>query len=238
MSTSPALEAFDERGGVRYGAMASEALGWLAAADAAYAQLAELTRRVRGTLLTAMGRRVIDVVAADRVDRARGHVIEVANAGYRGRPVFGGSVATEQAYDADGRYLGDDGIVLRAVGPQAIVRINQTGHEVFGRSPDDLFGLLAGIAAALRTDVSALRGCLARLDAATARINAAQEAEIAVRARVQVEQARQAPDIAAVAQSPESGELAVDASCARASYQAALQTTASVRQLSLVEFLI
>jgi flagellar hook-associated protein 3 FlgL len=219
----------------------ADALGWLATADAAFGHLDELLRRARAALVPVLGARKSAPLVADRIDAVRAAVLSVANTTHLGRPIFGGSCATEFAYDSAARYLGDDGVVFRCVGPHAIVRINQTGAQVFGPGGADVFSLLASISAGMRGDPAGLRGSLAGLDHAIALVGAAQECAAAARRRIQHVQAAHRsglrPTAVASGESVDLAELELCVASAHASYQAALETHASVRQLSLIEFL-
>jgi flagellar hook-associated protein 3 FlgL len=180
---------------------------------------------------------------ADQVDAIRNSLIKVANTTYNGRPIFGGTTSGTAAYDNSGNYVGDTGAVSRTVGEKVTVQINQTGPQAFGSGPSDLFTLLSDISTNLRTNPSALSANLTALDGALSTISSAQAGEGAAYRQVQNAQAvstgvatnlaSQLSDI----QDIDLAEMAVQVTSANVTYQAALQTTANVRQLSLLEFL-
>lgn len=152
------------------------------------------------------------------------------------------------------------GVVARQVGPSTTVQINQVGPAVFGldsadatsdpSGASDLFDLLGKISNTLKTVdptdpalVSQLNDQLKSLDTAVGNISTAQAAEGATYKQVQNAQSVQASTKVALAtqlssvQDIDLPELAVQVSTAQVAYQAALQTTASIQQMSLLNFL-
>jgi flagellar hook-associated protein 3 FlgL len=248
---SGTVQALQLRGDIKrnsqYTANAGDALGWLSTSDATYTQIGKLAQNARTLVVQGLNTGATSASSAsalaDQVDAIRASLIDLANATYNGRPVFGGTTAGTVAYDTAGNYVGDSGSVSRTVGPQSTVQINQTGPQVFGAPGSDLFGLLANISATLRTNPAALGGDLTALDGAVATISGAQAAEGAAFQRVQTAQAAQT-STALAASSQLSGiqdidlaDMAIQVTTANTNYQAALQTTANIRQLSLLDFL-
>lgn len=236
----------------QYGANATDAIGWLSTADTAYGQIQNLVQSARTLVVQGLNGGASTGTSAsaiaDQIDAIRASVITLANTTYQGRPIFGGTTTGGIAYRQDGSYAGDDGVVQRAVGDQNTIRINQTGSEAFGPDPadpagTDLFGLLSSISSALRSDPGSLSGRLAELDSAMGRLSGARAAEGAAYQRVQSAQTAQASDTVALKaqlsqiQDVDLPSLAVQVSTANVTYQAALQTTASIRQVSLLDFL-
>jgi flagellar hook-associated protein 3 FlgL len=231
----------------QYDASATDAIGWLSAADAAYTRTVALVQDARTLVVQGLNTGVQSASArsaiADQIDAIRASLIKVANTTYNGRPVFGGTTAGSVAYDPAGNYVGDAGIVARTVGEQVCVQINQNGPQVFGSGASDLFALLTTISGDLRTNSPTLSANLTALDAALTTISSAQAGEGA--AYRQVENARAVASGASTniatqlsdLQDIDLAEVAVQVTSANVTYQAALQTTANVRQLSLLNFL-
>jgi flagellar hook-associated protein 3 FlgL len=231
----------------QYDASASDAIGWLSTADAAYTRAVALVQDVRTLVVQGLNTGVQSAGAsaalADQVDAIRTSLIKVGNTSYNGRPIFGGTTSGAAAYDTSGNYIGDTGTVSRTVGEKVTVQINQTGPQAFGSGSADLFTLLSDISTNLRTNPSALSANLTALDGALSTISSAQAGEGAAYRQVQNAQAvssgvatnlaSQLSDI----QDIDLAEMAVQVTSANVTYQAALQTTANVRQLSLLEFL-
>ncbi len=237
----------DLRRNTQYTANAGDAQGWLSTADATYAQVVKLVQTARTLVVQGLNTGVNSQsganALADQVDAIRTSLISLANTNYNGRPVFGGTTSSTTAYDTAGNYLGDNGVVNRTVGPQATVQINQTGPQVFGAAGSDLFSLLSSISSTLRTNPSALAPSLGQLDTALTRISTAQAAEGAAMQRVQAAQTAQASTSVSLneelsgIQDIDVADMAIKVTTANTNYQAALQTTANIRQLSLLNFL-
>jgi flagellar hook-associated protein 3 FlgL len=202
---------------------------------------------------------------ADQIDAIKTSLVSLANSTYNGRPVFGGTTSGSVAYQVDPgtgavSYVGDGavdpvtglldptqgGTVSRTVGAQNTVRINQIGPEVFGddSSGTNLFTVLGDISANLRSGNStALSADLGKMDTAISRISGAQAAEGASYQRVQVAQNVQSSNGLSLKtelsgiQDIDLADMAVKVSTAQVTYQASLQTTASIQQLSLLNFL-
>ena len=70
------------------------------------------------------------------------------------RPVFGGTTPGGGATTTTGEYVGNDDQTTRTVGPNAKVRIEITGPEVFGKDgePTQLFKVLDDISTAIKTN--------------------------------------------------------------------------------------
>jgi len=231
----------------QYVANANDAIGWMTAADTAYTQAVKILQNVRTTVVQGLNTGASDAGAAaalaEQVDGLRTSLIGVANSNYNGRPVFGGTTAGGVAYDGSGTYVGDGGAVTRAVGPNNTVTINQTGPQVFGSGGGDVFALLGNIATTLRTNPSALSASLGQLDTAISTVTAAQSAEGAAYQRVQDTSTILSSDNVNLkselsqVEDADLGQLAIEVSTANTTYQAALQATANISQLSLMDFL-
>jgi len=237
----------DVKRNTQYGANAQDAVGWMSTADSAYSQAVKLAQSARTLVVQGLNTGATSSASAsaiaDQLDAIRTSLIQVANTTYNGRPVFGGTTAGNIAYDSAGNYVGDAGAVSRTIGAQATVQINQTGPQAFGPPGSDLFTLLSNISATLRTNPSAAAPQLTALDTALSRISSAQAAEGATYQQVQNTQSVQSTTGTSLAtqlsnlQDIDLADMSVKVSTANVTYQAALQTTASVRQLSLLNFL-
>lgn len=231
----------------QYGANADDALGWLSQADTTYAQITDVLQNAQTTVLRGLNAGANDPTAnealAQQVDKARAALLALSNTAYNGRPLFGGTTAGGAAYDASGTYVGDAGAVSRVVGDNNTVTVSANGPAVFGSGKTDVFAALSNIATALRTNPSALSGSLATLSGALSTVSAARSAEGAAYEQVQQAQTTQiTADTAMKTQlsgieDVDLAEMAIKVTTANTAYQAALQTTATVRQLSLLDFL-
>lgn len=237
----------DLRRNTQYTANSGDAQGWLSTADVTYSQMVKLVQNARSLVVQGLNTGATSQASsdalADQVDAIRTSLISLSNATYNGRPVFGGTTTGGLAYDTAGNYVGDAGVVTRTVGPQATIQINQTGPQIFGAPGSDVFSVLSSISSTLRTNPTALGPSLGQLDTALTRISTAQAAEGAAMQRVQVAQSAQAATNVSLneelsgIQDIDIADMAIQVTTANTNYQAALQTTASIRQMSLLNFL-
>jgi flagellar hook-associated protein 3 FlgL len=225
---------------------ADDGIAWLATADAALTDGLQAIGRVRELALrginASMGLEDRAAIAAE-VDGLADHLIGLANTSYLGRPVFGGTGASSQAYDSAGTYLGDGGTVDRTVLEGVDVRVNLTGPEAFGSAGADLFTALKDIAFHLRTDPAQLTADVAALDQRTLTVKNAL-AQVGARYH-QVEVMRDRTEVAgldarsalAEVESVDLPHTIMELSMQEVAYQAALAATARVLQPSLLDFL-
>lgn len=231
----------------QYATNAQDALAWLSTADSAYSQVVSVLQQARTLVVQGLNTGANDATAnsaiAQQVDALRSSLVALANTAYNGRPIFGGTTASGAAYDSSGNYVGDTGSVVRMVGPNSTVSVSAQGPAVFGSGAADVFAMLSSISSALRTSPSSLSGSIARIDSAISRVSSAQATEGATYQsveRAQTAQTSAATSLTTALSSIEDidpAQLAIQLTTANTAYQAALQTTASVRQLSLLDFL-
>lgn len=234
----------------QYGSNSNDALAWLSTADGAYKQITAVLQKAQTLVVQGLNTGAADATSnaaiAGQLDGLRSTLVSLANTGYDGRPVFGGTTAGQQAYDSSGTYVGDAGTVTRAIAARTTVGVNSTGPTVFGDDTNgtSVFTLLQNLSDALNGTAPPLSGAaLDQLDAALSRVSSAQAVEGGMYQQVQQAQATQTSvgtsltsrlsDIEDV----DVASAAVNLAAANTSYQAALQTTAMVGQLSLLNFL-
>ncbi len=231
----------------QYDSNASDAQGWLTTSGASLTSAITQLQQVRTTVLQGMNTGVNDAASnnalAQQVDQIKQSMLALANTTYLGRPVFGGTTSGSVAFDASGNYVGDSGSVQRTIGSNATVTVNSIGTDVFGANGNNIFTVLDSISNDLRTNPSALSGDLASLDGASAKITAAQGQAGALSNRIQGVQTAngttetQLKSQLSDLQDIDLADMAIKVSSADAAYQAALATTAKVRQTSLLDFL-
>jgi flagellar hook-associated protein 3 FlgL len=231
----------------QYSANAADAQSWLNTTDDAYSSIVTTLQRARTLVQTGLNTGVNDAAANDalaaEMDTLRTRMLQLANSDFNGRPVFGGTTANSQAYDANGNYVGDDGVVNRDVGEGISVPVSRNGPSVFGTGSTDVFQLIQQAATALRTNPNGMSSMLADFDGAISRVSAAQAQEGARANQVQDAQSALVTRSTGL-QSELSGvedvdlaDMAMKVATANTNYQAALQTTAKISQLSLMDFL-
>jgi flagellar hook-associated protein 3 FlgL len=232
----------------QYTANANDAQAWLSSADTTYSQMVDAMQSARTDVVKGLNTGASDSTSAnalaDAIDGIRSTMLSLANTQYNGRPLFGGTTASGQAYDSSGNYVGDSGSVVRQIGANNQVTVSAQGPAVFGAAGSDVFTLLSNISSQLRTDPSSLSsGTLSQVDTAISRLSTAQATEGAAYQQVQSAQTQQTAQGTAMTDQLSSitevdmADMAVKVTTANTAYQAALQTTASVRQMSLLDFL-
>src|SRR4051812_47602982 len=145
------LHAGIDRNG-QYTRNLSDAQGWLGNADNAltgtFTQLQkvnDLVVQASNSSLDANARQGI----ATQIDAIRQTVIGLANTTYAGRPIFAGTAGGDNAYDANGQYVGVSSAVERNIAPGQRIQVNVNGDTVFGPPGNDLFATLSQISNAV-----------------------------------------------------------------------------------------
>src|SRR3954451_7792698 len=149
---------------------------FLDATDSALQNMLDQARRVRDLAVRALNTggssTASNAAIATEVDGIQQSLIGQANQVVQGKPIFGGVTSGNQAYLADGTYVGVGGAnaipvypVTRRVSDVESIRVDITGPEAFGdpASGKDLFAVVANIAAHVG-DQTALTSDLADLD--------------------------------------------------------------------------
>jgi flagellar hook-associated protein 3 FlgL len=232
----------------QYTTNSNDAIAWLSTADSSYTQSVDVLQQARTLVVQALNTGANDTSSANAIAKQisglRSTLLGLANTTYNGRPVFGGTTASGTAYDANGNYVGDSGSVTRQIGQGATVSVSAVGTSVFGAAGSDTFTLLQNIATTLQTNPSSLSsGTLAQIDSAISTVSSAQSQEAASYKQVQEAQTTQTANGTALQtqisgiENADMATVAIQLSSANISYQAALQTTASIRQMSLLNFL-
>ncbi len=231
----------------QYQANAQDGLGWLTEIDSTLPSATAATQSVRDLVLQGLNTGANDTSSnealAQQVDAVRSTLLSLANTTYQGRPIFGGTTAGSAAYDASGTYQGDTGSVTRTIGSNDSVQVGATGPAVFGADGSNLFDVLRSISNDLRTNPTALSGDLGNLDSAMSNMSAQQAVAGATYNRIQSVQTvasgtqLQVTSQLSSIQDADLADMAIQVSSANVAYQAALQTTANIRQTSLLDFL-
>lgn len=190
---------------------------------------------------------------AEQVDVLRSSMLINANAQFAGRPLFGGTTSATSAYDATGAYIGDQTEVSTRVGGDAaaLVDVSILGPQLFGEpasnvSGENVFSLLERIAANLRTDPPVAADLTADLTALDELLQTAGDAQAIVGSRIN--QLTELKDVTADREVSVTGALSsvedtdlskaiMELTLLQTGYEATLHATASVMQVSLMDFL-
>ena len=249
------LSALDYRSQLRrneqLGRNVLDARSWLDSADSALTHsVSELTRARTLTLNGVNGANDAQgrFALASEIRTIAEGMVQTANTEHLGRPIFGGTTAGEVAYDADGNYLGDGGLVARTIAPSVTVQVNRPGPEVFGESDTgidgNVFQMLHALANALEAgDLDTARNGIDAIDAATRRIETAQ-VEMGARAK-QLEEVHARNEQVAIdlkfalaeVEDTDMVEAIITLQAQEMAYQGALAVTAKVVQPTLLDFL-
>jgi flagellar hook-associated protein 3 FlgL len=261
-SPTGTVTALQLRGEVRankkYSANADDALGRLGTVQDTLQSVTDRLQKVRLLTLEASNAGGGSTPEANRaraveIEQIKGTLIQYANTKYLDRPVFGGSTPDATAYTTGGDYEGEGvGETLRAIGPNAKVRIEVRGPEVFGADLDDqgvpnekqLFRVLDGLSAAMKAgDSEGIKAGLENLDMATETVKSTLS-EVGARYN-RVTQMKQSAEDRLMSVSSQLSDIEdvdlpkaiMELQLQQTSYQAALAATAKVIQPSLIDFL-
>lgn len=232
----------------------TDAQSWLNQTDSALQNMLDVSHRVRDLTVQGLNTGGISpesaAAIAAEVSSLRDSLLGMANTTVQGRPLFGGVTTGSTAYDATtGAYAGVLGAggapvpVTRRLSDVESIRIDVTGPEAFGDAPDDLFGVVQGIATHVTSDPTALAADLTALDASINKMLVAIAGVGARSSRVDTA-AKLNSDNALTLTARLSGIEDVDLArttmelqMQQVTYQAALSVTAKTMQQSLVDFL-
>ena len=256
---SGAVAALHYRSDIRrtdqYSRNTQNGLDWLGLADSTITSMVDQVARAKELALQGSNASMSTEerqALANEVDTIRQGLIGQSNTTYVGRPIFAGNYQNPSgptvAYDSNGVYQGDNGQVMRTVGPNQQVAINVTGPQVFGTGSTNLFAVLAQISSDLRsanpTDIANLGGSdLANLDTAT---NNMQNTVASVGARysrldtLKTQNDNRVVSLKGNLSAVEDIDLPktiTDLQLQQTAYQAALAASAKMIQPSLVDFL-
>jgi flagellar hook-associated protein 3 FlgL len=232
----------------QYGRNAEDGNGWLNTIDAALTSANDQVIRAKdlalqGANLGSAGPEAREALAVE-VDQIREGVLNAANTGYLGRPVFGGVTAGAAAYDATGTYVGVPGAVNRTVGEGMSVRVDVDGNAVFGPSGSSVFDHLTALSTALRAgDQAGISAGIGALEADRDRITTTQ-ADVGSRQNRIDTAIQNASDTGlrlknslSEVENTDLPKTIVDLQMQQVAYQASLGATARVMQPSLLDFL-
>ena len=273
-SPTGTVTALQLRGEVRankkYSTNADDAMGRLGTVQDTLQNATTLVAKVRELTLAATSAGGGSTPEANKaraaeIDQIKGTLIQYANTKYLDRPVFGGATPGGSAYSSDGRYAGEEkGEMLRAIGPNARVRVDVRGPEVFGiekllddngdpvldddgnevDNPAQLFRVLDGLAEAMREGkADSITKGLENLDKASNLLTSTLS-EVGARYN-RVTQMKQSAEDRLMSVSSQLSDIEdvdlpkaiMELQLQQTSYQAALAATAKVIQPSLIDFL-
>jgi flagellar hook-associated protein 3 FlgL len=185
---------------------------------------------------------------ANEVDSLKASLLASANTTYLGRPVFGGTTGGTAAYDSSGNYVGDTGAVTRTLAANTSVQVNVVGTDAFGSGAASVFSVLTQLSSDLRSGTPSATAAVGTTDLAAVQqaITTVQTAQATVGSRTAEVQSLLTQAQSRQTTVTEAKSSVADLDLAKAetqlttqqlTYEAALQATAHVLSLSLVQFL-
>jgi len=226
---------------------AQDGLAWTGLIDQTLGSVTDQVRRARELALQGASASVSPAARtalAAEVRQIRQGVLDDANTDYLGRPVFGGTTAGNDAYDATGAFVGVAEAVSRATADGVRIRVDLPGTDVFGDGPTSVFAELDALADALEAgDETAIRASIDALGSRLETVSASRAGVGATTNRLEraVQQIQDSTiDLTSDLSDVEDVDLAkvlMDLQVQEVAYQAALAGTARVLQPSLVDFL-
>jgi flagellar hook-associated protein 3 FlgL len=141
---------------------ADTATSWLGTANNTANSVLESMQSAQTLLLRGLNQGVQDPTTyealGDQLQGVVSNLLSLSNTQFEGRPIFAGTGASSQAYDASGNYLGNADVPTVVIGPGSgvgqTVGLSVTGTTMFGAGAASVFNTLSTVTAALLASVS------------------------------------------------------------------------------------
>jgi flagellar hook-associated protein 3 FlgL len=220
--------------------------GWLSTTDSALIAADSLMAKVRELTLQgangSLSPNAKEAVAVE-LEGLKADLLGVANTSINGRSVFAGTSDAGVAFRTDYSWTGTAGSsVTRRIGPETTVAVDSDGSAAFGTGASSVFALIDDIATSLRSGgdvashlttvdarVSGLRSVQSDMGARHAQLLRAEDTLMDTKVTLEAQRAG--------LEDLDLGQAVLDLQLQNNSYQAALQVTAKVLQVSLMDFL-
>jgi flagellar hook-associated protein 3 FlgL len=220
--------------------------GWLSTTDSALIAADSLMAKVRELTIQgangSLSPNAKEAVAVE-LEGLKADLLGVANTSINGRSVFAGTSDAGVAFRPDYSWTGTAGSsVTRRIGPETTVAVDSDGSAAFGTGASSVFALIDDIATSLRTGgdvashlttvdarVSGLRSVQSDMGARHAQLLRAEDTLMDTKVTLEAQRAG--------LEDLDLGQAVLDLQLQNNSYQAALQVTAKVLQVSLMDFL-
>lgn len=232
----------------QYQSNASDASAWLAAGDTALSSAATTLTSVRNLVVEANNGSLNSTALSSistQLQTLKSQLLSTANTQYLGRNVFAGTSDSATAFDSSsyGYNGSSSGTVMRRVGDDQSVRVDQNGASVFGTGSNSVFALIDTISSGLTssgtvssTALSSLDSYLSNIQTAEATTGAAENAVTNAQSTL-TSQATTLTSQLSNLTSVDTAEMAVDVTAQQTNYQAALLATSKLLQYSLMNYL-
>jgi flagellar hook-associated protein 3 FlgL len=163
---------------------ADTAASWLGTANDTANSVLESMQSAQSLLLQALNQGAQDpttyTALGDQLQGVASNLLSLSNTQYEGRPIFAGTSASPQAYDANGNYLGNGDAPTAVIGPGSgsgqTVGVSVPGTSIFGIGASNVFATLDAAATALQSGAPTAAELNTALTALNATISSAQQA--------------------------------------------------------------
>lgn len=222
-----------------------DANGWLSTADKALGTTTDLIHQLRDLAVKgandgALNQEAKDAIALE-IEGIRDSLRIAANTQYNGRHVFAGNSNASSAMNDDYGF-NTQGKVERNIGPNATVRVDANGAEIFGQVDKSVFALVDAMVNELRTGVN-ISARITEVDGFMQKVLGAHSTIGASHASVLAADESLLTDAVALEgrrsliEDIDLGTVALDLKKQEVAYQAALAAAARTLQPSLMDFL-
>ena len=165
-------------------ANADTATSWLGTANTTANGVLSSMQSAQTLLLRALNQGAQDPTTyqalGDQLQGVVNNLLSLSNTQFEGRPIFAGTGASPQAYDATGNYLGNADVPTVVIGPGSgvgqTVGLSVTGPTMFGTGASNVFATLSTAATALLTGTPTSAQLTTALDALDNNMATAQQA--------------------------------------------------------------
>jgi flagellar hook-associated protein 3 FlgL len=159
------------------------ATSWLGLANNAANSTLEAMQSARTLLLQALNQGSENATnyqgIAEQLQGISANLLATANTQFEGRPIFAGTSASTDAYDAAGNYLGNSDTPAVVVGPGAgagqVASLSVPGTSLFGTGASNVFAVLSTVVGQLGTGAPTGAQLTTALDALEANITTAEQ---------------------------------------------------------------
>jgi flagellar hook-associated protein 3 FlgL len=163
---------------------ADTATSWLGTANNTANSVLESMQSAQTLLLRGLNQGVQDPTTyealGDQLQGVVSNLLSLSNTQFEGRPIFAGTGASSQAYDASGNYLGNADVPTVVIGPGSgvgqTVGLSVTGTTMFGAGTASVFNTLSTVTAALLSGTPTSAELSTALDALGVNMSTAQQA--------------------------------------------------------------
>jgi flagellar hook-associated protein 3 FlgL len=234
---------------------ADAAVSWLDFTDTTMQQATDVMQRLKELTVQASSSTVpqsgLDAIKLE-VEQLKEQLGNIGNAQIRGKYIFNGQNYNQPPYELSSTVTNfaqidtDSGAVKYAIGDQSTFQVNTPGSEFFGAStdPDNVYKVMDDLIAALgRGDYSGIGAQSKKIESRSTKMQAALSEVGARTNRVELVQTRlddrnlNLTTLQAKIEDADIAEVMIKSTTAQTIYEAALKSSASILQPSLMDFM-